>query len=293
MESASLVLEGGNSFNPFEIPNEQMDLFDLTDLYMSSDLPDFITSQEIPLPNSSQEFASSSPDSSPIPSPSFSLCGGQDPIKNEPLSPGQVSDGGSSGDEACYIELAKISPVKSELFPAFVNPANLDVKFCNERTNPALSPVTAQRAPAPRRTLKRRRETAISKFAFFSFVLLSDYLFIYFSPLEPTISPDQLYPGNMEAQKQLSPEEEREMKKQKRLIKNRESAQKSRQRRKAYIEELEQKVAVLAAQGEQMAQENKVLKDDIAYLLNVLKKTPGVPSEVLSKTSTLGSAPIR
>lgn len=253
--SASLLMDGG-TYNPFlEIP-EQMDLFDLTDLYMSNDLPDFITQQEV-----SQEFT---PESSPVPSPPHvSIC--VPDIKNEPLSPGQVSDSGSSSDEACYVELSQIAPVKAEL-AGFVNPANLDVKFCNELSSP-LS------AAQPRRTLKRRRETAI----------------------KPTISPDQLFPG-LEAHKQISPEEERELKKQKRLIKNRESAQKSRQRRKAYIEELESKVAVLAGQSEHLAQENKVLKEDIAYLLNVLKKTPGVPSEVLSKTASFGvtaPAPIR
>jgi len=259
---SSLLLDGGtSSFNPFEIP-DQMDLFDLTDLYMSNDLPDFITSQEVP---SSQDFT---PESSPLSSPP-SISMGVPDIKNEPLSPGQVSDGGSSSDEACYIDFAKMAPVKSELLPTFVNPASLDVKFCNERLVSPESPLSAaQRAAAPRRSLKRRRETTI----------------------KPTISPDQLFPS-LDTQKQLSPEEERELKKQKRLIKNRESAQKSRQRRKAYIEELESKVNVLTNQSEQLAQENKVLKEDLAYLLNVLKKTPGVPSEVLSKTASLGVAP--
>lgn len=248
----AVFLDGGSTYNAFELSDQS--LFDL-DLYMNSDLPDFIT-QELPLPDPGQEIT---PDSSPVPSPP--AFGVQDLVmKNEPLSPGQASDGGSScDDEVCYVELSQISPVKTEpLLPSFVNPANLDVKFCNEQV------ASSNLGSETRRNLKRRRETSI----------------------KPTIAPDQLFPGL--DQKQLSPEEERELKKQKRLIKNRESAQKSRQRRKAYIEELEAKVQVLTNHGDQLAQENKVLKEEMAYLINVLKKTPGVPSEVLSKTATFG-----
>jgi len=69
----------------------------------------------------------------------------------------------------------------------------------------------------------------------------------------------------------LSPEEERHVKRQRRLIKNRESAQKSRTRRKLYIDELEQKISDLVAQNEQLAKENKTLKDEVSTLRGTFK----------------------
>jgi len=172
---------GEATFNPFEMPGvDQMDLFDL--FINTNDLPEFITSPDLPLPDPSSS-ETTTPDSSPVSSPpSFSL--GPEVIKNEPLSPGQASDGGSSGDEACFVELSKISPVKAESlnnFPGFLNPATLDVKFCNEPATLNVGALpnaacSAQQRGQPRRTLKRRRETTIKL----------------------TMSPDLLFPG-MEA----------------------------------------------------------------------------------------------
>jgi len=67
----------------------------------------------------------------------------------------------------------------------------------------------------------------------------------------------------------LTPEEDRMIKRQKRLIKNRESAQLSRLRKKIYIEELERKVSLVSA-------ENKALQDEVMYLRNMIKQLGGV-----------------
>jgi hypothetical protein len=73
------------------------------------------------------------------------------------------------------------------------------------------------------------------------------------------------------------------LKRQRRLIKNRESAQASRQRKKSYIEKLEAKVAALTTTNAQLRdqitnvqKENGSLKQEVAYLQGMLKKTPGL-----------------
>jgi hypothetical protein len=75
----------------------------------------------------------------------------------------------------------------------------------------------------------------------------------------------------------LSPEDERNMKRQRRLVKNREAAQLFRQRQKAYIQDLEKKVADLAATNnefrarvELLNSENKLIKEQLLYLRNFI-----------------------
>jgi len=65
-----------------------------------------------------------------------------------------------------------------------------------------------------------------------------------------------------------------------RLIKNRESAQKSRMRKKMYIEDLEAKVRTLTAQQDKLCHENAALKEEISYLTRFINKTPGLAEEV-------------
>jgi hypothetical protein len=77
-----------------------------------------------------------------------------------------------------------------------------------------------------------------------------------------------------------TPDEERQFKRQRRLIKNRESAQKSRMRKKMYIEDLEAKVRTLTAQQDKLCHENAALKEEISYLTRFINKTPGLAEEV-------------
>lgn len=91
------------------------------------------------------------------------------------------------------------------------------------------------------------------------------------------------YAKRLTATRELTADEKKELKKQRRLIKNRESAQASRQRKKSYIEKLEQKVQSLATTNATLKQqitslqsENNSLKEEVVYLQNVIKKTPGL-----------------
>lgn len=68
------------------------------------------------------------------------------------------------------------------------------------------------------------------------------------------------------------PDDDRTMKRQRRLMKNRESAQLSRQRKKVYVEELEKKVAQLQRSNDDLAKKNAVLtKDNVALREEVVR----------------------
>ncbi|KAL6054083.1 putative basic-leucine zipper transcription factor [Balamuthia mandrillaris] len=88
----------------------------------------------------------------------------------------------------------------------------------------------------------------------------------------------------------LNPEDDRMAKRQRRLIKNRESAQKSRMRKKLYMEELEGKVQKLATHNQQLLEENKLLKEEVNYLKGIIKKTPGLAHELLQRSTRIGPA---
>jgi len=91
------------------------------------------------------------------------------------------------------------------------------------------------------------------------------------------------YVRKLMAKRDLTSEERKELKRQRRLIKNRESAQASRQRKKNYMETLEQQVANLNGENNRLREhitalstENKSLKDEVIYLHDMIKKTPGL-----------------
>jgi hypothetical protein len=88
-----------------------------------------------------------------------------------------------------------------------------------------------------------------------------------------------------------TPDEERQIKRQRRLIKNRESAQKSRLRKKMYIEELETKWKDAVSQNETLLQENNVLKEEIKFLHRFIDKTPGLAEEIARNRPKGAAAP--
>jgi len=74
--------------------------------------------------------------------------------------------------------------------------------------------------------------------------------------------------------------EEKELKRQRRLIKNRESAQASRQRKKSYIDELEAEISklkqensFLTSQVNNLSTENRTLREELLKIQTLVKKT--------------------
>lgn len=81
-----------------------------------------------------------------------------------------------------------------------------------------------------------------------------------------------------------TPDDERDQKRQRRLMKNRESAQLSRQRKKVYVEELEKKVAQLQRTSDEalkknaaLSKDNAALREEVARLTLQLKAAQGRP----------------
>lgn len=87
------------------------------------------------------------------------------------------------------------------------------------------------------------------------------------------------YTSSVTQGRNLSADEERQLKKQRRLVKNRESAQLSRLRKKMYIEELEKKVNALTQDNEHLSKQiaaistdrNK-LQQEVLYLQSIIKQ---------------------
>jgi len=95
-----------------------------------------------------------------------------------------------------------------------------------------------------------------------------------------------------ENDKTQSLDEEQKMKRQRRLLKNREAAQQFRQRQKEYIQNLERKVTELNTHVgethkhiELLSTENRLLRDQLVYLYNVMRQ-----NLTLSPTSPSGSS---
>lgn len=89
------------------------------------------------------------------------------------------------------------------------------------------------------------------------------------------------YQQQLESGRTLTIEEERLLKKQRRLIKNRESAQLSRQRKKQYIVDLENKVKMMDSENEklrlqvaQMNNRNVDLENQVAQLKSMMNSIP-------------------
>jgi len=111
------------------------------------------------------------------------------------------------------------------------------------------------------------------------------------------------YAQNISSNRNLSVDEERQLKRQRRLIKNRESAQLSRLRKKIYIEELEKKVNQITSESDKLAKQvkdltadKKQLQEEVMYLRNIIKQsniqitTTQPPTSSSSTTNTFHAA---
>jgi hypothetical protein len=76
----------------------------------------------------------------------------------------------------------------------------------------------------------------------------------------------ETYAHSLGSNRSFSEEEERQLKRQRRLIKNRESAQLSRQRKRLYIEELEKKVTALTTENNELIKQVAILTTENASL---------------------------
>jgi len=74
------------------------------------------------------------------------------------------------------------------------------------------------------------------------------------------------YVSTVSTNKSLTTQEEKQLKAQRRLISNRESAQASRKRKKAYMEELELQVSELNSKVTQLVENNAVLSAQVSGL---------------------------
>eukprot|EP00026_Physarum_polycephalum_P004772 Phypoly_transcript_04796.p1 GENE.Phypoly_transcript_04796~~Phypoly_transcript_04796.p1 ORF type:complete len:601 (+),score=111.18 Phypoly_transcript_04796:104-1804(+) len=90
------------------------------------------------------------------------------------------------------------------------------------------------------------------------------------------------YVETLQTTRHLSTDDQKELKRQKRLIKNRESAQLSRERKRAYIDQLEARIAQLVADNGQLKNDNNTLREALARYQST---DPTIKSEPLSPSS--------
>jgi len=95
------------------------------------------------------------------------------------------------------------------------------------------------------------------------------------------------YVETLSSTRSLSMDEQKELKKQKRLIKNRESAQLSRERKRAYINQLEDKIQLLVMENNQLKDENLGLRQALSHYQVV----PPSMATTSSSVSTIKSEP--
>jgi len=94
------------------------------------------------------------------------------------------------------------------------------------------------------------------------------------------------YAQRLAATRPLTVEEQKKFKRQRRLIKNRESAQLSRMRKKAYVDELEKQIADLNAEKEKLRRKSEAQARELDAIKAVLVAHPALAHLALPATPT-------
>jgi hypothetical protein len=161
-----------------------------------------------------------------------------------------------------------------------------------ETARPQRGPTIVQHIELPHEAKNKnsRKRTAPAKGNLFSLSLL----ILFLIENEPTsLSKEELLKlstKGTENMVQVPREDEKQLKRQKRLIKNRESAQLSRLRKKIYIEELEKKVThltgdndALTKQVSSLTNDKKRLQEEVLYLQSIIKQNPDLSSALANR----------
>jgi len=154
-------------------------------------------------------------------------------------------------------------------------------------TNPPItlpSSWTLQELPSENNSKKRPRDEDMKE----DILLPRDQL------LTMTSKEIEDYVAKLKSQRNLTITEEKELKRQRRLIKNREYASQSRNRKKAFVDDLQKKIesvqeenALLKSQVQSLSEENQVLKRKISAIAESIKKKTS-SSDFLKKITTIG-----
>jgi len=170
--------------------------------------------------------------------------------------------------------------------------AKLDVNTLETLLEDVVPPQSQHKAPGPIRTTqaskspsKTTKPSKDSKKG--SVVAISRDELLKFS------SDDlEAYVKALSATRPLTPAENKEIKRQRRLIKNRESAQQSRKRKKDKVGDLELQVSQLEAINEErkakldeVQADHVILRAEVSQLVSVIKDSPALSSLLLNMTS--------
>lgn len=172
--------------------------------------------------------------------------------------------------------------------------ADISKDLSKQLMDDVATPESQHTAPGPIRTpphtqkLKESSDSPVDnnkKHALFASVSREELLRFTSEDLEA-------YVKSITATRALTPSEHKEIKKQRRLIRNRESAQQSRKRKKDKVGDLEVQVAELQginqerkAKLDDLEAENVILKAEVAQLVNVIKESPALSSLLINVTS--------
>jgi len=136
------------------------------------------------------------------------------------------------------------------------------------RLQPAPTPSLADQDAAS--CAKKRRRNDLARDEATSGVILARETLLKLSSAEM-----EAYLHCLKATRQISPEEEKELKKQLRLIKNREYAQESRKKKKTAHQELEHELTGLRAQNCELRNQNSALQSEVVLLNSKLSAMTG------------------